>query len=475
MPLTWNSECPFLRWRRLAVDTFGRGAVRQGRGLGVPGRRAASWPRATMQARYLEGLLGIVVWFLWTRVAGLLVAPAVVYFLVLAVAVLLSADAVAERPLFSRLQVRPSTRRVIAVASGFILVLFGFAAVSAVMSPIPNIDPPVTLLCAAQNLRQGVVPYTTYEPQCYRQVGYKLLNATPLEAGPFAHDAHYPSTSAQLRVLRRDQQCGTNGGFPAFGYPPDAALLLLPVAFTSWTVVSLWVAIVCGVLLVLIWWVAVPDRALLLSWQLAGLGLPVLGIGWNPELISYLLLALAFAISMWPRRSAVALAAAVCTNPLAWVAAPVYFAIMSRYPEFWRRLAWVSAAVAAGLLPWLFWDHRLVVQMWRFVAMPEFPVGVAIGIFAHLPARSHSLYLAGFIAAVVGAALCAWRFKQWRWSFAVAVYLAFMVSWRAPVYYYFAAFWLAPAVFAGRCRYHSVLRQRGIGFDAERVAADVKG
>lgn len=428
-----------------------------------------------MQARYFEGLLGIVVWFLWTRVVGFLVAPAAAYFLVLGVAVLLSADAISERPLLSRLQVRPTTRWVVGVTSGVIVVLFGVAAVSAVLSPLPNIDPPVTLLCAAQNLRQGVVPYTTYEPQCYRQVGYKLLNATPLEAGPFANDAHYPSTSVQLRVLRRDQQLGANAGFPAFGYPPDAALLLVPVAFTSWTFVSLWVAVVCGVLLVVMWRPAVPNKTLLVSWQLAGLVFPVLGFGWNPELISYLLLALAFAISTCPRRSAIALAAAVCTNPLTWIAAPVYLAIMSRYPEFRRRLAWVSGGIAAGLLPWLLWDHRLVEQIWRFVVMPEFPVGVAIGIFAHLPAHSHLLYLVGFTAAVIGVALCAWRFERWRWSCAIVVYLALMVSWRALVYYYFAAFWLAPAVLAGWCRYHSALGRLDMSLGGERLGVDVDG
>lgn len=403
--------------------------------------------------RCLEGTLAILLWLCWTVVYATQTVPVLATYLVLTGVVLLSADALSERPLCARLMASASAQGVTAVVSGGLVLLFAIAAVHALREPVPTTDQPVTLLCAAQDVRRGVVPYTTYEPQCYHQVGYRFLNATPLEAGPFATYTHYPSASAQLAALRLDQERGSHAGFPAFGYPPDAALLLVPVAFTSWSVVSWWVAVLCAALLVLIWRPSVPGRWWLISWQLGGLALPMLYFGLNPELVSYLLLALAFAVCYRPRRSAVAMAAAVCTNPLAWVAAPVYLAVTSRYPQFRQRVGWLAGGVVVGVAPWLVWDHGLVQQIWRFVTMPTFPIGAALGTFAQLPSHGHMVYLAAFIAVVAMAAVGVLRFRQWRWSFVVAVYLAFMVGWRGPVFYYFSALWLAPAVLAGQWRY----------------------
>lgn len=416
--------------------------------MSAAARRSYSAPE-----RYLEGLLAILVWLGWTEVYGMVTVPVVATYLVLAGVVLMSADATSDRPLLSRLAFAASTPWTTSITGALLVLLFVFTAVHALSEPVPTTDQPVTLLCAAQDVREGVVPYTTYEPQCYRQVGYKLLNATPLEAGPFGSYTHYPSPRAQLAVLRLDQERGAHAGFPAFGYPPDAALVLFPVAFTSWSFVSWWVALLCAALLMITWRPRVPGRWWLVSWQLGGLALPLLYFGWNPELVSYLLLALAFAVSYWPRRSGIAMAVAVCTNPLAWVAAPVYLAVTSRYPQFRRRVAWLTGAVVVGVVPWLVWDHSLVQQIWRFLMMPTFPIGAALGRFAQLPSHGHAVYFVAFVSAIVAATVGALRLRQWRWGFAVAVYLAFMVSWRGPVYYYVAAFWLAPAVVAGQSRY----------------------
>lgn len=434
---------------------------------------AAARPSPATSARCLEGFLAIFVFLAWTVVYRTVPVPVLATYLVLAGVVLLSADATSERPFLLRMAPAADTRRSTSVTGGLLVLLFVVAAVQAVSQPVPATDQPVTLLCAAQDLRKGVVPYTTYEPQCYRQVGYKLLNATPLEAGPFASYKHYPSASAQLAVLRLDQERGSHAGFPAFGYPPDAALILFPVAFTNWSVVSWWVALLCAVLLMITWRPSVPGRWWLISWQLGGLALPLFYFGWNPELVSYLLLALAFAVSYWPRGSGVAMAAAVCTNPLAWVAAPVYVAVTSRYPQFRRRVAWLTGTVVVGVVPWLVWDHSLVQQIWRFLMMPTFPIGAALGTFAQLPSHGHALYLATFVVVIAVAALGALRFRQWRWSLAVAVYLAFMVTWRGPVFYYFSAFWLAPAVLAGQWRYVLACQTEICekGEDASAVAA----
>lgn len=422
-------------------------------GVSSSSRFGACSPQGLVPARCLQGLVAILLWVGWSQLGSLVHAPVFVPFAILVTAVLLSADAVSDRPLCSVLPAAGHSRIVIGAVSGSLLALFCAAGVGAILSPVPITDQPVTLLCAAQDVRAGVIPYNTYEPQCYRQVRYPYLHVTPLESGPFAGYSHYPSRQAQLAVLKRDQKTGSHAGYPPFGYPPDAAVILVPVAFTSWTVVSLWVAGLCAGLLLLTWSPRVPERWLMVGWQLAGLSLPIFAFGWNPELVSYLLLGLAFAVSYRPRYSAVTLAAAVCTNPLTWVAAPVYLAVMSRYPRFVVRVLWGLLAGLVGVVPWLVWDHDLLAQLWRFLVMPAFPIGAALGIFAHLPSESHPLYFVGFAVVIVVASVCAWRYERWRWSLAVAVYLAFLVSWRGPVFYYFTAFWLAPAVLAGKCRH----------------------
>ena len=403
-----------------------------------------------LQARCLQGVTALIIWTIWSFNPRYTSIPFLVALLAPIPVVLLAADSLSRRPLVTRIPWLKSRKAIplFAIATA----VFAAGTINAVRSPTPTTDQPVTLLCAAQNIRSGIDPYTTYEPQCYRQVNYEHLNVTPLETGPFAKDTHYPSQTALTRALHRDERNGTHAGFPAFGYPPDAALLLLPIAYSNWTVVALWVAMLCLILGITIWREHIPARTYMVAWQLGALGLLLLAFGWNPEYISYLLLAAGFALIHRARWSALALAAAVCTNPLAWLAAPIYLAITAHYPQFKSRLMWLTGGSALLVLPWLIWDHALIAQMWRFITMPEFPIGAALGQFAHLPSTSHHIYFVAFIAAILIATFVAWRFEGWMWSMVVAVYLAFFVSWRGPIYYYLPALWLTPAVIAGQYR-----------------------
>lgn len=94
--------------------------------------------------------------------------------------------------------------------------------------PLPPPDQPLTITCAARDLWHGVDPYTTYEPQCLSELHARVSAVTPLEQGPFASDAKTPTHPQQAAVIAQDQRTGTHHGFPPYGYPPLAALRVLP-------------------------------------------------------------------------------------------------------------------------------------------------------------------------------------------------------------------------------------------------------
>ena len=398
----------------------------------------------------------------WTLGVFPLALPTFLAILTPIPVVLLSADTLSPRPIVYRLHFYPHRRwssRILMFAILLLPIVGGFMALA---SPRPQTDQPVVLTCAARDILHGVVPYTTYEPQCYLKTKYPALNGTPIATGPFANLTHYPSLSQVTSLLRHDERTGSHAGFPAFGYPPDAALLLLPVAFDGWLAVAAWTALLCLLLLAMIWWQPTPGKMLLITWQTLALSLSLIAFGWNPEYISYLLLALSFAIISHRRLSSVAMAAAACTNPLTWPVVPIYLAITHAQSDWRARWTWLFGSAIVGLAPWWIWDHSLPIQIWRFLTMPAFPIGAALGQLAHLPVANHHIYLAAFIAVIGIATVIAWFSERWRWFMAIAVYLAFIVSWRGPVYYYFPAFWLAPAILVGVCRLqgtHRTLRE----------------
>jgi hypothetical protein len=275
---------------------------------------------------------------------------------------------------------------------------------------------------------------------------------TPLEQGPFADLHHYPSSAQLAAALTRDQRDNSHSGFAAYGLPPEAAILIFPVAFGGWFEISLWVLALTALLMAAIWARARPWSIPALAWQVAGLALLWASFRWNPEDIAYLLLALSFARIDRPRLSAVAMAAAICSNQLSWITVPVYLAILARDPGLRSRVAWLSGAVLIGVLPWLIWDHALLAELWRFITLPLFPLGASLGTLVPLSSHSHWLFTLGLLAGVVACALVAWRWPRWRWSMAVVVYGSFVLSWQAPLFYIMPILWLSPAVALGACR-----------------------
>ena len=311
----------------------------------------------------------------------------------------------------------------------------------------------MTIACAARSLLHGSDPYLLYEPQCAAELNYRGSALTPLQSGPFAH-LHQRPTAREIRAAElHDQRTGSHAGFPPFGYPPDAILLLLPVAFSNWSAIWLWVACVWIALMLAIWsGSGPPGRAVLVAWQVAAFALLSVGMQWNPEYISYLLLALAFARIDSRRISAIAMAAAIGTNQLSWIVLPAYLVVIAREPRLRSRMNWLIGSVAVGFGPWWAWDHRLPIQMVSFLRLPYLPVGTSLGYLARMPLHSTTGYLFGLVAAVAVLTTIAWRYPRWRWAVAGVIWVSFTLSDRGLEYYFMPMFWLSPAVIVGAWR-----------------------
>jgi len=411
----------------------------------------------TLEARAWEGLFSLLVWIVLTALAGLVRFPgwAVVAFPIPSLLIVL--DALSPSPRFVHWGVRLGPKASVWLSTGLTAIALTLGGL-ALAHPTPSTDQPPVITCAARNLWHGIDPYSTYEPQCLSQLQLNSAGATPLEAGPFRTDSRYPSQAQVDAVLRQDQRDRTHAGFPAFGYPPDAPLLILPVAYAGWLGISVWVGALSALLLFGIWGRRLGALMPLVAWQLSALALLWVLYRWNPEELSYLILALAFARIDRARISSLALAAAICTNPLSWPSAVIYGVIISTLPQRRLRWEWLGGGIALGILPWLIWDHQLLKQLWKFLSLQEFPLGPSLGHLARLPAQSHLLYLVGFLAGIALCAMASWRWPKWRWAVAVVVCGCFLLNWRGLLTYYLPIFWLSPAVVVGAYRLGQGLR-----------------
>lgn len=406
-----------------------------------------------------QGILALLVWL---TIAAKAPAPAWLAPLLPLPALVVVANALGPRPWLARIHwtlSRPSRWTIVLAA----LLLGAVELAMGLSASQPQVDQPLTMVCAGRSLLQGHDPYLVFEPQCAAELGYRPPNLTAVATGPFARLGHVPSPQQIAALERRDQRSGGHAGFPPFGYPPDATLLALPVAFAGWTVIWFWLMGLCLVLLAAIWGRGrTAGWAALLAWQVLALGALAFtfNLGWDPEYVSYLLLALAFARIDRLRLSSLSLAGALCTNQLCWIAAPIYLAIVLREPEAWRRLGWVTGGVAAGVLPWWAWDHALPQELLRFLTLPYFPGGDSLGALGTAPVGHTWPYLLGILAWIAGCAIVAWRWPQWRWAMVALVWGSVILSDRALDYYFLPIFWLSPAALLGAGRLARA-RERG--------------
>ncbi len=404
-----------------------------------------------LRQRAWQGIFSVALWVVLSLVVSFAPLPqwAAMWFPI--PVLLIAGDAVGPSPLFVRHNLGV-TRGTYAIAEVAVILAALYFGVGALLNSAPRSDQPLTLACAARDLVRGIDPYSTFEPQCLQELHYTGVAVTPLMTGPFAKDRSYPSNAQLIRAVRQDQAEGRGAGFPAFGYPPEATLLLVPVAFASWTWISLWVAAISCTLALAMWLPRPRVPRALIAWQLVALAMVWIPFRWNPEIIAYLLLGCSFALINQRRVSPIAMAAAVLTNPLSWLAGPVYIAITAREPGFRPRMKWLSISLVVGLLPWYLWDHNLPAELWRFVTLREFPLGASVGTLLPLSSGAKPILTAAFGILALSAAATAWLRPQLRWAMAVAVWGAFLVSWRAPLYYYVPILWLTPALLAGMAR-----------------------
>lgn len=406
-----------------------------------------------LEMRAWQSVFALVLWMLTAYFCHTPPLPVWVEPLVPVPSLILVANALGPDPWAVRwLHPRRSTRLEAVVVVLISILTMAFALGSAQ----PGTDQPLTLKCASRDLLRGHDPYRTYEAQCAAELDYRGSSLTDVATGPFAHLTGPPTAALQRKVELRDQLTGQHAGFPPYGYPPDATLLLLPVAFAGWPVTWLYVMALCALLFSFLWMAGPRPKGwiVLCASQLVAFALmvTVFNMLWDPEFISYLLLAGAFAMIGRRRTSALLLAGAVCSNQLTWIVVPVYLAITLRESGAWERVAWLVGAIGAGMIPWWIWDHALPAQLLHFLELPYFPGGRSIG--ALFPGPGHSeLYLVGLAGAIALCTAVAWRSRRWRWAMAAVVYGSFIVSSRGLSYYFMPLFWLSPAVLLGSWRW----------------------
>ncbi len=409
-------------------------------------------PSVSCAQRAGQGAIALLLYFALLVIVAGFPAPAWVFPVLPIPSAILVANALGPRPWSSRVKWKPSRLTYWVLVAALVAPSATLLAVAAQATP-PAVDQVMTITCAARSLLHGSDPYLLYEPQCAAELNYRGSALTPLQSGPFSHLHHRPTAKEIKAAELHDQQTGSHAGFPPFGYPPDAILLLLPVAFSNWSAIWLWVACVWIALMLAIWSDGgPPGRAMLVAWQMAAFALLSVGMQWNPEYISYLLLALAFARIDSRQISAVAMAAALGTNQLSWIALPAYLVIIGGEPQLRSRLSWLIGSIAVGFAPWWAWDHSLPIQLVSFLRLPYFPVGTSLGRLARVPLHSSTGYVVGLVAAIAVLTVIAWRCPTWRWALAGVIWVTFTLSDRGLEYYFMPMFWLSPAVIIGAWR-----------------------
>jgi hypothetical protein len=329
-----------------------------------------------------------------------------------------------------------------------LITLAAWFALPSLISPAVRSDQGPSIQCAARSLLKGTDPWRESEVRCMASLSLHTADLTPLRTGPFAHGA-YPSKAQILRAESTDLAANSSAGFPLYGYPPLAAVWVLPVAHASLKITDWYIS---GLLLLLLgvgWRRHLPRGLMPSAIQLLALSIFISGFNGDPETLGYAALISAYLWLDRPRASAIWFGVAVLTNPLCWVALPGWVTIVIRQPDWRLRIAWLAATTTALFLPWLAWDHALLVELWRFVTLPEFPLGFSVAALIGYPYPPAQLFLAAFAAVTLAFATLGWRCRSLRWLAAAVVWLAFLVSWRGNGYYFLPLFWLSPAILVG--------------------------
>ena len=343
--------------------------------------------------------------------------------------------------------VRPWAARLLVCARPLVLLTLVVIAIQlpADLSPGATVTQDVSpsVICAARDVLVGHDPYRTPQLRCLHELHISPVISTPLQAGPFAKLASYPSPAQEQAVARDTQRQGyRTAAFPYFGYPPLSFLSMLPVAFGSRGMWALWTLLwAAGLLLALgrlagRYWPAVI-LIFTLQWSRGG----VLGMaaGGDAEFFAVGLMALAFVLMDSPRVSAVLLGLAVATSQLAWLVVPGYIVWSRWLPLPGRRMLWLGATVGVAVLPWLVVYPDAASAILRLLTQPSYPFGIGVVdlrlLAPSLPVIDKSVYLATTAAAELVALFLGSLSPTWA---PVAVLLgpaALWFSWRSEMSY----------------------------------------
>lgn len=339
-----------------------------------------------------------------------------------------------------------SLRLVIYVGTAIVV---GGTLVSMLVDAAPPTDTGPIIVCAAQNIVDGINPYLTGEEVCARQINEPVAMDTPLITGPFAHIKI--TNSVLLKVRNEDLKEGSNAGFLVYGYPPLQALWILPVAFAGFRVMDIYVLLLVGGMLTYMWWRAnVPYRSLLVCATLLAICLDVT-LGFlvsDPEIIGYMLLGGAFLLITRPREASVWMALAVLTTPNAWILMPVWVAMAAPLSHHGTRLRWFLGSLCALIIPLLVIWPRLPEYMVSYLTAKLIPLGVSIAELWGYPYPPSWIFFLLFAVSVLVCAVLAYRFPTWRYAMVCATSALWMISWRASSAYLMLGLWMAPALLA---------------------------
>jgi hypothetical protein len=329
-----------------------------------------------------------------------------------------------------------------------LITLAAWFALPSLISPAVRSDQGPSIQCAARSLLKATDPWRESEVRCISSLSLHTADLTPLRTGPFAHQA-YPSKTQILHAERTDLAANSPAGFPLYGYPPLAAVWALPVAHASLRVTDWYIIGLLLLLLGVAWRRHLPMGLIPLAIQVLALSIFLSGFNGDPEILGYAALISAYLWLDRPRASAIWFSIAVLTNPLCWVALPGWVTIVLRQPDRSLRLAWLAATATALFLPWLAWDHNLLLELWRFVTLPEFPLGFSVAALIGYPYPPAQLFFVSFATVILAFVTMGWRCRSLRWLAAAVVWIAFAVSWRGNGYYFLPLFWLSPAILVG--------------------------
>ncbi len=348
-----------------------------------------------------------------------------------------------RQPLWSWVVSQRPRRLIVAAPLLMIIIapLYAARVAGTVAAGVPGIaDSSAVTVCAADAIVHGNDPYAMSEPRCLRSLGVGFAAATPLPIGRLAKVRVYPNLeqlhSAFEAALRAHQPAPD---FPPYGYPPMAAVWMMPTIHlgrasrVGWVMLFVvLVGIAAGAAAGPLW----PAALAVLLLQLAPASILSGAMSGNGEAIADALAALGLLWISNPRRSGILIGLAVVSNELAWFMAVGYLLASRRLPGWRSRFMVTCTVTAIAMVPWILLDPRLIPAMWRFLTEPTFAVGlglVALRTGGWAPRLGQGVMNALAAFALVGVVMFGVRTRRWARLAAVLPVAILWLSWRSEV------------------------------------------